>query len=489
MRIITGDECGLLKETIPELSRPKQRDENLHSTKVQPSTEDGVRRIDSNDPQRRSRGVVDMAFTSSASFAALRANGSVQLWEGTHASKEEFGTYQCTAVVQNVVDTSCDNDEESTQDTAQIVQKRRPIALDAFTEKDRLCAADSLGNIVILKTNTSSPSVVATYSPFAKQVNQSLSYTKGSYRNTNIATAMAVDSRSGRVAIGGRERETTLLDIETGDVVWIAKNLPPDPQTLLQHPIWSTALLFLDASFGGTRSNHVMATGTAFKQVRLYDVRIDSKTRRPIAYTPEGLLSHRVTALCQADAHQIVVGDAAGFLHSLDMRTLGRQRKGDLNVGRFVGPAGSIRQVVKHDTLPIIAAVGLDRMLRTYHATKRTQLDCVYLKQRLNCVLFCQDDTWSPGQEENKNVTQDLDDGDLDAEDEVQDYVDSDNDSGESSGDDDSEEEEDSDAESADNDGISDDGESEASENESVDDAQDDEEELPRRPVSKKRRV
>jgi len=89
------------------------------------------------------------------------------------------------------------------------------------------------------------------------------------------------------------------------------------------------------------------------------------------------------------DSNQLVVGDAAGFLYSLDMRTLEKSRKGNLNLARIVGPAGSIRQVVKHQSLPMIATVGLDRMLRTYDVKKRKQLDCVYLKTevKLSFVL------------------------------------------------------------------------------------------------------
>lgn len=496
MRIITGDECGLLKETIPELCRPKQQEQ--HSSKVLPSTQEGVRRVDPNEQQRRVRGVVDMAFTSSSppddddndtmSFAALRANGSVQLWESTALSSEKaFGTYQCTGVLNNAFESAAnDSYGESSNETPR--QTGRPIALDSLVNKNRICAADSLGNISIVNTETAhAPSVVAYYSPFGKQAqhNSTLSYTKGSYQNTNICTAMAVDSRGERAAIGGRERETCLLDIETGDLAWKAKNLPPDPQTLLQQPIWSTCLLFLDSSATFAGSNHVMAAGTAFKQVRLYDVRTNSKTKRPIAYTPEGLLLHRVTALCQVDSNQLVVGDAAGYLYSLDMRTLGKKRKGHLNLARFVGPAGSIRQVVKHSTLPIIATVGLDRMLRTYHTTTRKQLDCAYMKQRLNCLLFCNDETWTPGEESRSNVVEeeDVGGGALNADDEVQDYVDSSGDE-----DDSSEEEE----ESGSDEDLSDEDDSQESESESGDDSGDDDEaEVESRPrhVSKKRRV
>lgn len=497
MRFITGDECGLLKETVPELCRPKQpQNENTIPSKPLLSTQDGVRRIDAKEEQRRARGVVDMTFTSPSkdSFAALRANGSVQLWESftpqnEHGNKKQaFGKYSCTGIVKTVfakdsASASSDDSDGLTEATNTPSQQHqgRPIALDSFLETNRLVAADSLGNLSILDTNATTPSVVAFYSPFAKG-QQHLSYTKGSYQNNNICTAMAVDNRNGRVAVGGRERETIFLDVETGETVWKAKNLPPDPQTLLQHPVWTTALLFMNED----ESSNIMVAGSAFKQVRLYDVRSSSTTRRPICYTPDGVLEHRVTALCQVNSNELVVGDAAGYLYSLDIRQLGKSAKGSMNLGRFVGPVGSIRQVVKHPSLPVIAAVGLDRMLRTYDTKTRRQLDCIYMKQRLNCILCCDDDAWvveGDANAETRVGVECLDENDLNAQDDVQDYVDSsgdDNSDIESSGDDfddDSSEEETSRESDA------------SSEEEPESESEEEEDEPPVRHISKKRRT
>lgn len=171
-------------------------------------------------------------------------------------------------------------------------------------------------------------------------------------------------------------------------------------------------------------------------------MRSDATQRRPVLYTPEwdstktNLLEHRVTSLCQLDSNCIVVGDSAGYMHTLDMRKITNQHGRSLSAstGRFNGPAGSIRQIVKHESLPIIACVGLDRMMRTFDVKKRIQLDCVYLKQRLNCMLFCSDGTWNSddslvkddedeGRSEEGSEIED--EGNIDDEDEVEDYVDS----------------------------------------------------------------
>lgn len=186
----------------------------------------------------------------------------------------------------------------------------------------------------------------------------------------------------------------------------------------------------------------MLAVGTAYKQLQIYDIRSDAKQRRPVLYTPEwdstkdNILEHRVTSLCQIDFNNIVVGDSAGYIHALDMRMISNKhgRSFSANVGRFNGPAGSVRQIVKHETLPIIACVSLDRMLRTFDINRRKQLDCVYLKQRLNCMLFCSDKTWTnygslnPGGEddgENDSGSGTDDEGAIDGEDELKDYINS----------------------------------------------------------------
>lgn len=428
MRLITGDECGLLKECIPELSR-KNEEEN-QDTPIKPYnampdvvTKEGVNRIDPKELQQRSRGVIDMVFTNdddeNKSFAALRQHGSVEFWEGsTNGQKKSFGTYDLKYSTKNLFDGL--NDDK-------VGEKIRPLGLGSFSKLHRLVGGDCFGNLAVL--NVANGKIVERFNGYsASKKGHTISYTPGNNLNLQLATAMGCDPIHGRVAIGGRERETMLLDLASGGkVVFKAKNLPPDPQTLLQQPVWPTAIEFLSSS-------DVMAVGTAYKQVRLYDVRENSKMRRPTATTPEGLLEYRVTSLCQVDEYELVVGDAAGYIYSLDIRTLGRNPKSpaNKNMARYVGPAGSVRKLIKHPTLPRLAAVGLDRMLRIYDIDKRKQLNCVYLKQRLNCILFAQDGTWDTSKSYKGDGSEsdgDKDDSDIDQDDVVRDYVDSDEDS------------------------------------------------------------
>ncbi len=432
MRLITGDECGLLKECIPERSsnpKNKQRrdDDEDYEAPVAPSNAmphvslDGVCRIDPKEIQSRRRGLVDMTFLyeDQLSFVALRQNGSVQMWEGNAESQKNFGKYQKTYETKNVFEKYLD---EST------TEAWKPLAVGAFTKELRLCAGDSFGNVAVI--NLKNGSVVNSYNAYqSSKQGATISYTPGKNLNTQLATAMACDALNGRIALGGRERETTILDLTTGKVVFKAKNLPPDPQTLLQHPVWPTSILFL-------QDGNTMAVGTAYKELRLYDVRESSHMRRPIAKTTAegGPIEYRVTSMCQVQEHELAVGDAAGYIYSIDIRTLGKGNSlptSSKNMGRYVGPAGSVRQLKKHPYLPRMAAVGLDRMLRVYDTNKRKQVECFYLKQRLNCVLFGKDDDWRPGSSSLEDGA-DQEDQDIDQDDVVQDYVDSEEDDAES---------------------------------------------------------
>ena len=306
---------------------------------------------------------------------------------------------------------------------------------------NRLCACSTSGTVVVLDPLANNDDdgdddtncIVQTFSAYES---------KKDHPVTNITAFCA---QQNRIAVGGKDRETVLWDVgTTAKLLWKAKNLPPDPQTLLQPQVWPTAACFMhpaastmDDDDDSSSSSNLLAVGTAYHQVRIYDIRMAGgvagtllQQRRPISYTPmdeSSVLEHRITALCPITPHELAVGDAAGYIHALDLRKLSggailRDSKQAL-VGRFVGPAGSVRQLVKHTTANRLACVGLDRMLRIYDTNSRKQLHTVYLKQRLNCVLV------SDEVDDDCNNAEDDIDGDINQEDNVQDYVDSDNES------------------------------------------------------------
>jgi WD40 repeat protein len=515
MRIITGDETGILKECLPERSFAKKRSHHSSSVESKPQQQQQlVQRFDDHGAVPcRARGLVRMAridlpkinhnidMDLAVSFAALRMNGSVELWEPSNmpSSSNEFRRYQRRATLEHVFCKS-KNGSTLTTDLKQQQQQQQqhvstPLGLAALPHQHRLCVCDQAGHVVVLKYEQEPNhdndtqqhlSIVQHWNAYETTTNSIATHTStdpaikdcqsnGSKSLGPMASAMAISKNTASnstettfLAMGGREHDVRLFDLEMGKMTWKAKNVPPHPQTLLQQPIWPTSLLFLSSlDQHSSQSAHVLAVGTAYHQVRLYDVRCrsaESNTttaslqqqqprRRPFAATPTegGVLSHRITAMVQTSEHHLVVGDTIGDLHTLDIRTFGKganftttpssttKSSGNHNndhpptgasAGRYVGPMGSIRQL---DYLPEynrLAVVGLDRMLRIYDTKSRKQLHCMYLKQRLNCVLL----TPQPPAKDADDNDDELQNyaaanGDMDQEDQVQDYLNSSEDS------------------------------------------------------------
>ena len=235
MRILTGDECGLLKESIPELSRP--RDDGKLPIDV------GVTCIDNSVSKMcRSRGIVDLSFCQRMSndgddsvqknhsgafgFCALRANGSVEHWEGaapfqTKEDKICGGSYKIIHTLDNVFET---------KDKKEDYCPGRPIAMSSTlqyqntnnTSRSNIVACcSSMGIVSIIDSNRMDGGVRTQYDAYSKSNNNAkLSYTKGNFENRDKATAMMMDHEARRIAIGGRERAATMLDVETGDKIW-----------------------------------------------------------------------------------------------------------------------------------------------------------------------------------------------------------------------------------------------------------------------------
>ncbi|KAK7881950.1 hypothetical protein WMY93_028124 [Mugilogobius chulae] len=107
-----------------------------------------------------------------------------------------------------------------------------------------------------------------------------------------------------------------------------------------------------------------VVTCTGFHQVHIFDP--SSPRRRPV------LEAHRS-------------GEHAGQVALLDLR------KG-LVRGVLKGATGSIRALQCHQSLPLVASCGLDRFLRIHSLSDRKLQHKVYLKSRLNCLLFSSSD-------------------------------------------------------------------------------------------------
>ena len=120
-----------------------------------------------------------------------------------------------------------------------------------------------------------------------------------------------------------------------------------------------------------------MAVVTGYHHIRLYDTRAQ---RRPIQSIE---LGERPFTRCSVspDDRMLITGDTTGRVTGVDLRTLRM-------MGVYKGATGSIRDIAVHATGKYLATVGLDRIMRVYDIATRQQLHRIYLRQRLNCVLF-----------------------------------------------------------------------------------------------------
>ncbi|EPS73907.1 hypothetical protein M569_00848, partial [Genlisea aurea] len=181
-----------------------------------------------------------------------------------------------------------------------------------------------------------------------------------------------VDETETCAIYGGKRVEVNVWDLETSVRIWTAKS-PPKNSLGIFTPTCITSTTFL------CKDDHrKVVAGTDAHQVRLYDT---SAQRRPVLSVDFRETAIRVVAE-DGDGHTVYVGNASGDLASFDMRT------GKL-LGCFVGKCcGSIRSIVRHTQLPVIASCGLDSYLRIWDVQNRQLLAAVFLKQHLTSVVF-----------------------------------------------------------------------------------------------------
>ncbi|KAK7396786.1 hypothetical protein VNO78_17945 [Psophocarpus tetragonolobus] len=181
-----------------------------------------------------------------------------------------------------------------------------------------------------------------------------------------------VDRNEKFALFGGKGVEINIWDLDNTTKIWNSKPPPKDSLGIFT-PTWFTSATFL------MKDDHrKFVAGTNNHQVRLYDI---SAQRRPVfsfdfRETPIKALAEDV------DGYSIYVGNGSGDMASIDIRT------GKL-LGCFSGKcSGSIRSIVRHPELPVIASCGLDSYLRLWDTKTRQLLSAVFLKQHIMHVLF-----------------------------------------------------------------------------------------------------
>jgi hypothetical protein len=243
----------------------------------------------------------------------------------------------------------------------------------------------------------------------------------------NLAAA-AFHYASGLLAVGGKEQELVLWDVSlpTGPVVaWKARPLVANSLDM-QVEVWIRAIAFLPASAGsgdappGAKGvsksaraaaaaapcGHVLAVATHYRQLRVYDTSVAD--RRPIA-SAEKVGDYPFAALAlSSDGASIYSGDNAGFLRRFALARVppatpaiattaapaatpsGGAGPCLRETGIYRGAAGAITGLAAHPdpSVPYLACVSLDRVLRVFNAHSRQLVRRVHLKQRLTGLLW-----------------------------------------------------------------------------------------------------
>lgn len=381
MKVITGDEFGFIKECIIPARKYVPSNNNMKYMKKKKDSEKDdedknqtkVTIINrSSSISSRSKGVVALSQLSPSSsdknqysIAALLLDGSVHTYQGIEQQ-------EATTSLHDIFGGK-EGKKWETSDSS-------PIAMESLAssskDEEYLVACDSLGHVSMLKrkSHEEQPFKVVTNYP------DIVLDTTGTNNVTAFCTSSA--SSSSACALGGRNQNINVICLETGTSIWKSKNVKPSLKTLLEEPIWTTAL-----KFNSNGKDNLLIAGTAYKKICLYDIR-SQQQRRPILVSPVSLLNYRVTSLLTTESNNntVIIGDASGGIHSFDLRKM------NSILHRYVGPVGSVRSMSSsknnNDQNMLFSCVGLDRYLRIFDIRKpRKSLEDVYLKQRLNCCI------------------------------------------------------------------------------------------------------
>lgn len=227
-----------------------------------------------------------------------------------------------------------------------------------------------------------------------------------------VAGAALDPTRPDRFAFGGRDNDVKVFDLEKGDVSWRAKNVREN-SLCLAVPVRVSSLQWA-TTLAGSRS--LIICGTSDGKIRLYDVKAQ---RRPVFEMPleHGTCGYTGTtddqprpitaslvAPVRGDAWSFFCGTTMGVLREFDLRHLPSisfspappGRKAHIKWARTQMPAkrgypgvmGSIRGLDVHASGEVLVSVGLGRFAYVFETGRKNMETKVFLKQKLNCVLF-----------------------------------------------------------------------------------------------------
>ncbi|XP_022091363.1 WD repeat-containing protein 74-like [Acanthaster planci] len=187
----------------------------------------------------------------------------------------------------------------------------------------------------------------------------------------NICKMRQNPAKRNVVATGGKENDLKVWDLHDSEKpLFRAKNVRNDFLEL-RVPVCVNDMHFIPES-------SKIVTCTGFHHVRVYDP--STPRRRPVLSVEFDEYPLMAMGITQG-GNSIVVGNTHGNMAHIDLR------KGQV-LRAYKGFAGSIRSIECHPSLPFVASCGLDRFLRIHHIPSGTLENKIYLKSRLNCLMF-----------------------------------------------------------------------------------------------------
>lgn len=194
---------------------------------------------------------------------------------------------------------------------------------------------------------------------------------KGAFKTGFRIDFGRVNDTGTQVALGGKDNDIKIWNLETGATIFKGRNVPNDSLDM-PVPIWIT-----DAVWTGENS---LLACTAFNQIRAYDLR----QRRPIrdlSLKIKGDDANRHLNCIAKDAHNnAITADNFGLVSLVDV--YGGQRL----LTSFKGPKASVRSIDVDLDAGIMACGGLDRYVRMYDLESHKQIGRCYVKQRVTAV-------------------------------------------------------------------------------------------------------
>ena len=189
------------------------------------------------------------------------------------------------------------------------------------------------------------------------------------------AVAFFLYKESVCLAVGGRENDLKVFNIQDGSMRWQAKELPHCSLGLRQK-VFPSAVCLL--------GNNELFVATGHQELRRYDLESKGKKARPISnWKPEWLAIVRFFCAVAdpRDEESVFLADNTGSIFLVNVV------KQKLTM-KFKGISGSAREISPHPTLPFIMSVGLSRRIYVHDVNNGKLVSEFYVKQKLNVGKF-----------------------------------------------------------------------------------------------------